>query len=94
MKVIITRKRYNDVHTYTRVKSVVVEKKGRLFPDMEVDVEFAKGATSHYKSIAKGATSHYKSKEHDVFWEIDPSSTPGAGSSGCSKIEIFEDCDS
>ena len=82
MKVIIKRNRYNDTHTYTHVKNVVVKKTGRVFPDMEIDVEFGKGATSHYVS-----------EKHNEFWEIDPNSNPGAGSSRCSQIEIYEDDD-
>ena len=80
MKVIITRKRFNDVHTYTRVKNAVIKKKGRLFPSLDIDVEFGEGATSHYTS-----------DKHNQFWEIDHTSNPGAGSMGCSRIEIYEE---
>ena len=81
MKVIITRKR--DIHTYTGVKKIIVEKKGLLFSSMDVHVSFKEGATSHY--IGGG---------RDMLWDINPESIPEAGSYGCEKIEILEENDS
>lgn len=80
MKVAIVRKRFNDTQVFTGVTRAIINKNGRFFPSMDIEVKFGEGATSHYNS-----------RKHAASWKINHKSNPGMESMGCDIIEIFED---